>query len=108
MRPAEGKFGFEDIGRLSDQEIQRLLREIDQRDLVLVLKGARAEVREKFLRNMSERVRTFILEEVSCLGPVKPAEVLMAQAQIVGQMLELAALGQITTTGDVEKEESSE
>ena len=98
--PTEGTFGFEDIGRLSDPEIQRLMREIDQRDLVLALKGARAEISEKFLSNMSERVRTFILEEISYLGPVKPAEVLMAQAQIVGQMLRLAAQGKITTTGD--------
>jgi hypothetical protein len=53
-------FVFNDIGRLTDRELQTLMREVDQKDLVIALKTASEELRDKILGNMSEGVRTFI------------------------------------------------
>lgn len=69
---------FAGIAGLSDQATQSLMREIDQRDLVLALKGAVEPVREKFLGNMSERVQTFMSEEIG-LVRCGPEQVLDAQ-----------------------------
>ena len=91
--PSQG-FSFEDIGKLSDREIQVLLREVDQKDLVMALKGASDELKEKILGNMSERVRTFITEEMSFMRP-RPEDVLMTQARIVAQVFQLWGRGQI-------------
>ena len=87
---------FEDIGRLTDQEIQTLLREVDQRDLVVALKGASDALREKVLGCMSERVRTFISEEMQ-YSQVRPEVVLMMQARVVVLALELSRRGLIRT-----------
>lgn len=91
---ASQEFGFEQISTLTDREIQTLLREVDQKDCVLALKGASDAVKAKVLGSMSERVRTFITEEM-CYLHSQPEDVLMAQAGIVGVVLALAGRGQI-------------
>ena len=53
-------FVFDEIRKLTDREIQILMREIDQKDLVVALKGTSDEFKERFLSNMSEEVRDFI------------------------------------------------
>jgi chemotaxis protein MotA len=88
-------FDFEAIGKLSDREIQMLMREVDQRDLVVAMKGASDEFKEKVLGNMSERVRTFIVEEMSYMR-VQPEDVLDTQTRIVKQVFQLEERGQIT------------
>ena len=55
---------FNDLIRLTDREIQILMREVDQKDLVCSLKGSRRDLRGKILGNMSARVRHFIEEEI--------------------------------------------
>ena len=87
---------FEQIKDLSDREIQTLLREVDQKDLVIALKSASREVQERILGNMSERVRTFISEEMAYLGDIPQVESETVQHRIVKQMLQLAAEGMIT------------
>ena len=67
---------------------------MDQKDLVKALKGVSDELREKILGNMSERVRTFIIEEMSFIR-VQPEDVLMVQARIVVQVFQLWGRGQI-------------
>ena len=64
-------FTFADINKLTDRELQILLREVDQKDLVVALKAAEEELKDKILGNMSERVRTFITEEMEFLGPMR-------------------------------------
>ena len=59
---------FEDLTQLTDREVQILMREVDQKDLVMGLAGASESVKEKILGNMSERVRAFIKEEIELLG----------------------------------------
>ena len=89
-------FVFNDIGRLTDREIQTLMREVDQKDLVIALKTASEELRDKILGNMSERVRTFITEEMEFLGPMRLSEVEEVQLRIVQQVRQLEEQGQIT------------
>ena len=89
-------FVFEDIAKLTDREIQTLMREVDQKDLVVALKAASDEMKDKVLGNMSERVRTFITEEMEFLGPMRLSEVEEVQLRIVQQVRQLEEQGQIT------------
>ena len=98
-------FVFSDLVKLTDKEIQTLLREVDQRDLVVALKAADGEVKEKVLRNMSERVRFCLEEEMEYLGPLRLSEVEEMQLRIVQQCRQLEEQGQITIMrGDVNQE----
>ncbi|MFA6109348.1 MAG: flagellar motor switch protein FliG [Candidatus Latescibacterota bacterium] len=89
-------FVFDDISKLTDREIQTLLREVDQKDLVIALKASTDELKNKVLANMSERVRTFITEEMEFLGPMRLSEVEEVQLRIVQQVRQLEEQGQIT------------
>ena len=89
-------FVFEDIAKLTDREIQGLLREVDQKDLVVALKAASEEMKEKVLSCVSERVRSFISEEMEFLGPMRLSEVEEVQLRIVQQVRQLEEQGQIT------------
>ena len=89
-------FVFEDISKLTDREIQTLMREVDQKDLVIALKAASEEMKDKVLGNMSERVRTFITEEMEFLGPMRLSEVEEVQLRIVQQVRQLEEQGQVT------------
>ena len=89
-------FVFDDINKLTDREIQTLMREVDQKDLVVALKAASEELKDKILGNMSERVRTFITEEMEFQGPMRLSEVEEVQLRIVQQVRQLEEQGQIT------------
>jgi len=89
-------YTFEDISRLTDREIQVLMREVDQKDLVIALKAASNQMKDKVLRNMSEKVRTFITEEMEFLGPMRLSEVEEVQLRIVQQVRQLEEQGQVT------------
>ena len=89
-------FVFGDIAKLTDREIQTLMREVDQKDLVVALKSASDELKDKVLNNMSERVRNFINEEMEFLGPMRLSEVEEVQLRIVQQVRQLEEQGQIT------------
>ena len=89
-------FTFADINRLTDRELQILLREVDQKDLVVALKAAEEELKDKVLGNLSERVRQFITEEMEFLGPMRLSEVEEVQLRIVQQVRQLEEQGQVT------------
>jgi flagellar motor switch protein FliG len=96
-------FVFGDIAKLTDREIQTLLREVDQKDLVVALKSAEDELKEKILGNMSERVRTFVTEEMEFQGPMRLSEVEEVQLRIVQQVRQLEEQGQVTiVSGDTD------
>ena len=96
-------FVFNDITKLTDREIQILLREVDQKDLVVAMKAATEELKEKVLGNLSERVRTFITEEMEFQGPMRLSEVEEVQLRIVQQVRQLEEQGQVTIVrGDSE------
>ena len=69
---------------------------MDQKDLVVALKTAEEELNDKVLGNMSERVRTFITEEMEFLGPMRVSEVGEIQLRIVQQVRQLEEQGQVT------------
>jgi len=87
---------YNELSQLTDREIQVLMREVDQKDLVISLKDASDKLKDKVLGNMSERVRTFITEEMEFLGPMPLKEVRGVQERIVQQVVKLAEQGQIT------------
>ena len=89
-------FVFDDISKLTDREIQTLMREVDQKDLVVALKGSADEMKDKVLGNMSERARTFITEEMEFQGPMRLSEVEEVQLRIVQQVRQLEEQGQVT------------
>ena len=88
-------FVFEDIQKLTDREIQTVLREVEQKDIVIALKAASDEVKNKFLGNMSERFRGFIEEEMDFAGPMRLSEVEEVQLRIVQRIRQLEDQGQI-------------
>ena len=89
-------FVFDDIAKLTDRELQVLMREVDQADLVIALKSASDEMKEKILGNLSERVRTFITEEMEFAGPMRLSEVEEVQLRIVQQVRQLEEQGQVS------------
>ncbi|MEW6753605.1 MAG: sigma-70 family RNA polymerase sigma factor [Candidatus Latescibacterota bacterium] len=80
---------MDELACISDRGIQRLLRQVDQKDCVLALRGATPEVRDKVLGNMSQRVRTYMEEEMETLGEVDEQEVRRAQQAIVDLLREI-------------------
>jgi flagellar motor switch protein FliG len=88
-------FVFEDIVTLDDRAVQLILRQVDPKELALALKGVRAEVKAKILKNMSERAGENLEEEIVLLGPVKLKSVEEAQAQVVRVIRSLEESGQI-------------
>ncbi|MFH1464003.1 MAG: flagellar motor switch protein FliG [Pseudomonadota bacterium] len=92
-------FVFADLVKLTDREIQVLLKEVEQKDLVIALKAADEELKDKILGNMSERVRQYIQEEMEFLGPMRLSEVEEeVQLRIVQQVRQLEEQGQVTVT----------
>lgn len=88
-------FVFEDIARLDDRSIQRSLREVDQERLVVALKGVTEQVRGKVLRNLSERARISVEEDLDVIGPVRTQDVDRAQAEVVAIIRRLDESGDI-------------
>ncbi len=91
-------FVFEDIILLDDRAIQRLLREVDTKNLAMALKGTKDEIKEKIFKNMSERARQMLIDDMEYLGPVRAREVQEAQTGIVNSIRNLEAAGEITIT----------
>lgn len=76
-------FVFEDVITLDDVSIQRVLREVDVKDLALALKGCSDEVSNVIYRNQSKRAASSLKEDMEFLGPVRLMDVEKAQQQIV-------------------------
>ena len=88
-------FVFEDIINLDDRAIQRILREVDTKDLALSLKGTKADLKEKIFRNMSDRAQEMLKDEIEYLGPVRAREVQEVQTKIIGIIRNLEVFGEI-------------
>lgn len=92
-------FLFEDIVLIDDKGIQRILRDVDKKDLALALKVADEKIRTKIFKNMSERAAAVVKEELEYMGPVKLKEVENAQMRIVDIIKELEANEEISIGG---------
>ena len=88
-------FVFEDIQQLDDRSIQLVLRSVDAKELAVALKGVDQKVRNKVMKNMSERAAANLAEEIQLLGPIKLKTVEEAQAGIVRVIRTLEEAGQI-------------
>lgn len=88
-------FVFEDIATLDDRGIQRLLREVDSKELALALKAASDVLRGKILGAMSQRAVAALKEEMEFLGPVRMRDVETAQSNVVAQVRRLEEAGEI-------------
>ena len=97
-------FVFNDIGKLTDREIQMLLREVDTKDLAIALKGGSEELQDRIISNMSERVGSMLREEMDFSGPVRMSDVEDVQLRVVQTVRQLEEAGQVTgvrgDTGD--------
>jgi flagellar motor switch protein FliG len=100
-------FTFDDIVLLSDRDIQLLLREVDQKDLGLALRGVADEVKEAIFRNMSTRGAEMLQEDLDTGKPQRRAVVEEAQSRVVGAIRRLEDAG-VITVGRGEGNESSE
>lgn len=88
-------FIFEDIVKLHDVSIQKVLREVDTRDLALAMRGANKEVNERIYKNMSKRAGEMLREEIEYMGPVRLRDVEEAQQKIVNVIRRLEESGEI-------------
>ena len=92
-------FTFEDIIKVDDRSLQKVLRDIDNKDLAMALKGVSDDLREKFYKNMSSRAVEMLKEEMEYMGPVRLRDVEEAQQKIVGVIRKLEEAGEIVLMG---------
>ena len=88
-------FTFDDLGKLDDRAIQTVLREVSGDSLVIALKGAGEDVRQKILRNMSQRAAEGLREDLESRGPVRLSDVDAQQKEILRIIRRLADAGEI-------------
>ncbi|GAA0121402.1 flagellar motor switch protein FliG [Clostridium faecium] len=91
----ESMFVFEDIITLDDVAIQRVLREMDNKELCLALKGASEQVANVIFKNQSKRAAATLKEDMEFLGPVRLMDVEKAQQKIVSLIRRLEEAGEI-------------
>ncbi|BCN40746.1 flagellar motor switch protein G [Alicycliphilus denitrificans] len=92
-------FIFDDLAKLDGRAIQTVLREVASETLVVALKGAQPEVREKILANMSTRAADAMREDLESRGPMRLSEVEAQQKEILKTVRRLADEGQIALSG---------
>lgn len=91
----ESMFVFEDIITLDNSSIQRIVREVDMKDMALALKGSSEEVAHVIYNNMSKRASQTLKEDIEFLGPVRLIDVEKAQQAIVAIVRRLDEAGEI-------------
>src|SRR6185312_6143090 len=92
-------FVFEDILLVNDKGIQAVLKEVENEELSLALKTASQELKDKILKNMSERAAQLIQEDMQYMGPVRVSDVESAQQKIVDVVRRLKDAGEIIIAG---------
>ncbi len=88
-------FVFEDIMLLDDRAIQRVLRDVDNNDLAVALKGSGEDVQNTIFKNLSKRLASMIREDMEFMGPVRMKDVEEAQQKIVGVIRKLEESSEI-------------
>jgi flagellar motor switch protein FliG len=98
-------FTFDDLVKLDDRSIQRVLRDVNKQDLALALKGVPDRLRDLIFRNLSERARDNLKEEIEILGPQLAKNVYTAQRKIVDIVVALAEAEEIVLAGGGDENE---
>lgn len=91
----DNMFTFDDLDKLDDKGIQALLKEVQSESLVIALKGASPELRERIFKNMSTRAAETLREDLEARGPVRVSEVEAEQKEMLKIVRRLADEGQI-------------
>ena len=89
-------FLFEDLVTLSDDSIQKIIKEVDTKSLAMALKATSDELQAKIFNNMSERAGGMLRDELEFLGPVRVSEVEESQGQILDVVRRLDEAGEIS------------
>ena len=97
-------FVFENIVALDDRTIQRILRDVDNKDLMLALKGSSEDVKNLIFRNLSKRAAKLLQEELAIVGPVRLRNVEEAQQRIVAVIRQLESADEIVISRPGEDE----
>jgi flagellar motor switch protein FliG len=92
----EMMFTFDDIIKLDKTAIVEILKATDKKELMIALKGANEELKQKFLENMSSRAAEAFIEELQFLGPVKVKDVEAAQRKVIEIVQQLAEEGKVS------------
>ena len=93
-------FLFENLLGLEDRNIQLVLKEVESESLIVALKGAPQELRDKFLKNMSQRAAETLREDIEMRGPVRVSQVEAEQKSILVIVRRLADAGEIVLAGN--------
>ncbi|MDN5936177.1 MAG: flagellar motor switch protein FliG [Nitrosospira sp.] len=94
---------FENLMDIDDRGIQLVLREVQSDTLVVALKGADSDLREKIFRNMSSRASEMLREDLEAMGPLRVSEVEIQQKQILQIVRRLSDEGAIAFSGKAEE-----
>jgi flagellar motor switch protein FliG len=100
----DNMFTFDDLQNIDDKGIQALMKEVQTESLVIALKGATPELREKILNNMSTRAAETLREDLESRGPVRLSEVEAEQKEMLKIVRRLADEGQIVLGGGGDEE----
>jgi flagellar motor switch protein FliG len=95
----DNMFTFDDLEKIDDKGIQALMKEVQSESLVIALKGAKPEMREKVFKNMSTRAAETLREDLDSRGPVRVSEVEAEQKEMLKIVRRLADEGQIVLGG---------
>jgi flagellar motor switch protein FliG len=95
----DNMFTFDDLEKIDDKGIQLLMKEVQSESLVIALKGATPEMREKVFKNMSTRAAESLREDLDSRGPVRVSEVETEQKEMLKIVRRLADEGQIVLSG---------
>lgn len=98
-------FVFDDVAKLSDKDIQTVLKNVETSQWAMALKGASPELKKKILGNMSQRAAAMLAEEMEYKGSVKLSEVEQVQQQVVDIVRRLEDAGEITVHAADESEQ---
>eukprot|EP00831_Metopus_contortus_P003012 TRINITY_DN11124_c0_g1_i1.p6 TRINITY_DN11124_c0_g1~~TRINITY_DN11124_c0_g1_i1.p6 ORF type:complete len:148 (+),score=42.36 TRINITY_DN11124_c0_g1_i1:189-632(+) len=97
-------FTFEDLGKLGDQDIQKVLREVSTSQLVIALRGADPDVLDRITSNLSKRARENLEEEMELTGKLKKSEVEAERKAIVAIVRTLEASGELQLNATEEED----
>ena len=95
----DNMFTFDDVNKIDDKGTQATLKEVQSESLIVALKGASADLREKIFRNMSTRAAETLREDLETRGPVRLSEVEAEQKEMLKIVRRLVDEGQIVLAG---------
>lgn len=99
LKIQDSMFTFDNLSMVDNKAIQVLMRNVDQDMLMVALKGAGEEVKEKFFDNMSQRARAMFVDDMESKGPMRISDVEDAQKTIMRLARKLSDAGELVLAG---------